>query len=173
MPSDCITVAQWLSVLMGRINPVVLSTDDSDWNVKSMIACSTLISGLGLRGLVLAPPDLASRLKDCRKFGMVGRVLLKRGIVPFLLEQQAALNPEIVEISLSLTSVLSSLSYSRDGRVLLLHSAEIGSSLPGIDVLHHLLLHSNARVVCEALGVCNLLISVNNKYSCMRCVHIY
>lgn len=125
-----------------------------DFHYLAVMKCCRLLQLIGNRGLVRYTDD--NPLSDTKffvKLGQIGKALLKRGLVPFLLEQDT-LYPDNPYISLTLAHVLGSMSRSRDGRVLMLHTSELGSRLAGIDLLRHFLLHSHLCVVREAFIIC-------------------
>ena len=145
----------------GEKHSKVVSTA-KDFNFLAVMKCSRLLQLCGNRGLVrYAEANPLAETKFFLKLGLVGKALLKRGLVPFLLEQDT-LYPDNAYISLTLAHVLGSLSRSRDGRVLMLHTSELGSRLAGIDLLRHFLLHSHLCVVREAFISCIYLSMVMN-----------
>ena len=125
-----------------------------DFNFLFRSKCCDILIFLGSRALTRSSPS-----EDSLKLGIVGITLLKRGVVPFLLEQDA-FYPDDTNICSTLAIVLNRLSRSRDGRVLMLRSSEMGSRFAGIDLLRHFLLHSSIGVVHEALLICNFLAMV-------------
>lgn len=131
---------------------VVLTSAD-DWNTHVISIGSSILSKLCTRGMVRiarAPgPAAMLNTSELVKLGIVGVAVLKRGVVQFLLEQDSVY-PTNKSIALALVDVLNTMSRSRDGRLLMLHSSELGSRLAGIELLRYFFLHSDWNVVSFA-----------------------
>lgn len=131
----------------------VVLTSAHDWNTHAISTCSSILSKLCTRGMVRvarAPgPANILNTSELVKLGIVGVALLKRGVVQFLLEQDSVY-PTNHSIAVALVDVLNTMSRSRDGRLLMLHSSEVGSRLAGIELLRYFFLHSDWNVVSFA-----------------------
>ena len=113
----------------GKTHIVMKSAQD--WNSWIIIRCCQLMYDLCLRGI------LGGSILN-----VIGKNLLKRGLVQFLY-QQDALHPDNVSISPTIADVLGFLSSARDGSVLLLHVPELGCRFSCIELLRHFFLHSD------------------------------
>ena len=131
----------------GKEIPTVLKTAQ-EWNSRIIAQCCSLLYRLCGRGMVTVS-----------KFNVVGKTLLKRGVVQ-LLYQQDALHPDKFCVSFTLGSVLNFMARARDGRLLLLHASELGCRFSCIELLRHYFLHSHQQIVDLAFRLCQFLIGV-------------